>query len=524
MATLSFVALSLQTTHLDPSTVSKADYVKLVDGNMTRLDSIAIDQPSPADADEPTDTTGITKTTSWEAALSQLSMVVGKLPVVSYYRDADKEIFQAASRHIDTAPPDFHWLDCRALIRQLVPDLPEYQLSTVLKALDLYDDYADRSTVEQTVQIVLTLARRQQTTSLRELWGDLYHQPDDLLDLEASLETGPISIDPTAPADLPPAVPPMMPDIFGAAVEDPPGHEAPVQYEDLVSAADIPPEDPGAEAVTLQEDAAHDAASVEEVVRPDEGPDQLAEAPDDTPEHVLEAYAQDEQPEFLKIPPSSTSEADEPVEALEATAPIAPAEDDTAGEPVAPDEDDEDTDDETSQDTPSLPRPIDSTEPSAATSNLDEVDQVEVAESLQGPETPTPQAAETSEASPVADDSTPAPSAGPEPEPSNTTAPVAYDQPVVDEALSSPTITPAAGSRGMVSFVWAIVFGVLSLAGAVVTIMAVLLFFSSTSELLLETKIGGVILTGGITGLCVLLTVTNFHRFRRKRRRAAQRK
>lgn len=223
MSALSFVALSLQTTHLDPATVSKASYVKLVDGNITRLDAIPVIPPTSQSQASAEDFEG---QTTWSDALSQLSMMIGKLPIVSYYRDADKEIFLAASRKAGASLPPFQWLDCRALARELLPELPEYQLSTVLKALDLYQDHADSTMVEQTAQIVLELARRQGATTVLELWGDLYDQPDELLGLEATLE-GLAWSEPTREESgetaTSPAVPPaaVVPGLTQASVPDP---------------------------------------------------------------------------------------------------------------------------------------------------------------------------------------------------------------------------------------------------------------------------------------------------------------
>src|SRR5699024_9521076 len=72
--------------------------------------------------------------------------------------------------------------------RKYLPDLPEFQLSTELKSLDLYDEYADSDSVEQTTQIVFELARHHEATSVEELWGELYDQPDKLLGLGAGVE------------------------------------------------------------------------------------------------------------------------------------------------------------------------------------------------------------------------------------------------------------------------------------------------------------------------------------------------
>src|SRR5699024_3681460 len=84
--------------------------------------------------------------------------------------------------------PEFHWLDCRELAKTYLPDLPEFQLSTVLTALDLSDEYSDSDSVEQTAQIVVELARRENAATVEELWGDLYNQPDKMLGMDAGLE------------------------------------------------------------------------------------------------------------------------------------------------------------------------------------------------------------------------------------------------------------------------------------------------------------------------------------------------
>ncbi|MDN6498832.1 MAG: hypothetical protein L0K44_03625 [Yaniella sp.] len=116
MSVLSFVTLELQTTHLDPASVSQASYVKLVNGNLTLVDSWPVIPPT-ASGDAVNESAQQTKT--WGEAVSQLTMMVGTLPVVSYYRDADKEVFQAASQHVGKTPPEFHWLDCRELAKNI---------------------------------------------------------------------------------------------------------------------------------------------------------------------------------------------------------------------------------------------------------------------------------------------------------------------------------------------------------------------------------------------------------------------
>src|SRR5699024_2053360 len=203
MSALSFVALELQTTHLDPASVSQASYVKLVNGNITRTDTLSVTPPT---TNEDLDPTSGQASLTWNQALSQLTMMVGQLPVVSYYRDADKEVFQAASRHIGEIPPILHWLDCRELARKYLPDLPEFQLSTVLKSLDLYDEYGDSNSVEQTTQIVVELARLHKATSVEQLWAELYDQPDQLLGLDTGLDEVNFLADPTPDSKQPPQV------------------------------------------------------------------------------------------------------------------------------------------------------------------------------------------------------------------------------------------------------------------------------------------------------------------------------
>lgn len=327
MSALSFVALSLQTTHLDPATVSKASYVKLVDGNITRLDAIPVIPPTSQSHANPEDLEVQTGgQITWGDALSQLSMMIGKLPIVSYYRDADKEIFQAASRKVDAPLPPFQWLDCRALARELLPDLPEYQLSTVLKALDLYQDHADSTMVEQTAQIVLELADRQGATTVLELWGDLYDQPDEILGLEATLEglawseptrgesaeTSP-SNGATGPAVPPVAGVPGLTQLSGPEIQntqtqlpDEPSVESSDGVENeigaaseetaettqAVAAAEGDREWPGA-SQRLYEDAASDTAPEEEQITEDNG--------GSTAQSVLDDQSL-EQPEFLKVP------------------------------------------------------------------------------------------------------------------------------------------------------------------------------------------------------------------------------
>src|SRR5699024_8642378 len=150
MSTLSFVALSMQTTHLDPATDSKASCLKLVDGNSTLVDAITSIPPA---TQSETGSNNPEKAVAWPEAIGQLSMVFGKLPIVSYYRDAAKEIFQAASRRSDIAPPTFHWLDCRALARQALPVLADHPPSTVLKPLDLFEHYMHGDTDDHTTHI-----------------------------------------------------------------------------------------------------------------------------------------------------------------------------------------------------------------------------------------------------------------------------------------------------------------------------------------------------------------------------------
>lgn len=57
-------------------------------------------------------------------------------------------------------------------------------------------------------------------------------------------------------------------------------------------------------------------------------------------------------------------------------------------------------------------------------------------------------------------------------------------------------------------------FGLLTIVGIVLTIMAVMLFFTDNA-LLLETKIAGVVLTAAITLLSLLMTIISYQSFRK---------
>ena len=60
-----------------------------------------------------------------------------------------------------------------------------------------------------------------------------------------------------------------------------------------------------------------------------------------------------------------------------------------------------------------------------------------------------------------------------------------------------------------------VVFGLLTLVGAILTVMATMLFFTA-NNLLMETKIAGVVLTSAITLLSVLMATLSYRLYRRK--------
>jgi len=579
MSALSFVAVSMQTTHLDPATVSQAAYLKVVDGNITRLDAIDIIPPTTT----ATPTAEASNAVSWEEALSQLSMVIGKLPIVSYYRDADKEIFRAASRRSDITPPDFQWLDCRALARKLLPDLSDHQLSTVLKTLGLFDEHADSSTVEQTARIVQQLAQQREATTVHQLWGDLYDQPDDPLGLEATLSA--LSSTAAAPISLSPQTEPDIanpkadqtaaesaqgsetPDSDESANDTDPAHTAAIAITDMPDSADEPEtaEISVSEATPSQEEKAQpldadaeiqlrdseDAVSFEDseppVVPPATEPaDPLSEdtsadneadeaAPSDPDESVSEDLddstaesvinsANLEQPEFLKEPDTDLDET----ETFET-------------ETVAVEEDlDADT------------APIEKAQPigevgEPETTVLEQTHADDAEKTVPGPEQTQATAAEAEEPTQGADSgmnvheqpddeadialadvgAQPA-YAEPEPVLSGSSVASRHDTDQLSDDTSAESIQPIAvlqkqsereSSASTAGRFWAVLgiifFGLLTLLGLGLTVMATLLFFT-TNDLLLETKIAGVVLTGAITLLCLLMTTLSLRSYRRK--------
>ncbi|GAA4476066.1 hypothetical protein GCM10023190_12820 [Enteractinococcus fodinae] len=559
MSSLSFVAISMQTTHLDPATVSQAAYLKMVDGQITRLDNIFIIPPtSEAGTDGPSDAV------PWSEALSQLGMVIGKLPIVSYYRDADKEIFQAASRRSGTELPHFQWLDCRALARELLPDLPDHQPSTVLKALDIYDEHADSGTVEQTAQIVLKLAEHHAATTLTELWGDLYDQPDDLLDLEANL-TGPPSPETKLPAEdaedqhgsvdarllmtvstedqpLPP--PPQNPEDAGMqsldelAAETGPAAEHPTGMEAtsvaISESSGLPTQDSSVPADSRSDSNNGIAPELDAV---EEGTEDLG---DSTAQSVIESENL-EQPEFLKVTDpiephdNEISEPHNNPTAFETTAPEASEaneaneqlhdpgpvelegtdERDQPSEPQAPDskadqlplavEDEPATIGETSS-----PAGGADSEPDAGQDEPAETDSEDSAEI-----SPPQPAATTKPFDPVYQVVTPAPV--PRPGGARSSSSTRTDRAEVNSQPSPAheSRKSAARTGRMWGILGIIVFGLLTIVGAILTVMATMLFFTANS-LLLETKIAGVILTGAITLLSLLMTTLSYRTYRRK--------
>jgi hypothetical protein len=580
MSALSFVAVSMQTTHLDPATVSQAAYLKVVDGNITRLDAIDIIPPTTT----ATPTAEASNAVSWEEALSQLSMVIGKLPIVSYYRDADKEIFRAASRRSDITPPDFQWLDCRALARELLPDLSDHQLSTVLKTLGLFDEHADSSTVEQTARIVQQLAQQREATTVHQLWGDLYDQPDDPLGLEATLAA--LSSTAAAPISLSPQTEPDIanpkadqtaaesaqgaepPDSDESANDTDPAHTAAIAITDMTDSADEPEtaEISVSEATPSQEEKAQpldadaeiqlrdaeDAVSFEDsepsVVPPaTEAAEPLSEdtsadneadeaAPSDPDESVSEDLddstaesvinrANLEQPEFLKEPDTDLDETEtfetETVaveEDLDDTAPIEKAQlVSEAGEPETTFLEQTHADD--AEETVSDPE---QTQATAA----------EAEEPTQGADSSTNVDEQPDDEADIALADVDAQPAYAEPEPVLSGSSVASrhgtDQPSDDPSVEPTGTQPIAvlqkqpereSSASTAGRFWAVLgiifFGLLTLLGLGLTVMATLLFFT-TNELLLETKIAGVVLTGAITLLCLLMTTLSLHSYRRK--------
>lgn len=499
MTVLSFVALELQTTHLDPASVSQASYVKLVNGNITLVDSWPVIPPTTA-GDASKEPPRQTKT--WGQALSQLTMMVGTLPVVSYYRDADKEVFQAASQHSGETPPEFRWLDCRELAKKYLPDLPEFQLSTVLQALDLFDEYSDSNSVEQTSQIVIELARRHNVSSVKELWGELYDQPDKLLGLDAGLEG--LNF-----AAVPPAV-----------------HEEPTEE---VADAPVPAED------TVNNDPA-DPVETEHQPEPVEAEERLDETEVSREERIEDPAPQSEPAlvpaEDTEIPEAApNSEVAEPTNKHEDEATPKPDHDGVpavtpAAMPIQTQPEAESTE------SPGSPEDSGPTADAAPAEELEEERSSE----------PSPAEAEiqrqllTDEPSDEnAEGSTDEPLQPAEPEKEIAPAEPAVTQRRTDERTDIPTFEvgevaehsttepqqPETESEQpkkssairTLGFFGVFVFGLLTVVGVVLTVMATMLFFTDNS-LMLETKIAGVILTGAISILSLLMTAFSFKSFR----------
>lgn len=612
MSKLSFVALSLQTTHLDPASVSKAAYVKLVDGNITRQDELPIIPPTSMPlVTEQTDELG----TPWNEALAQLGMMIGKLPIVSYYRDADKEIFHAASRQFNVEPPPFHWLDCRELARKLLPDLPDVQLSTVLKILDLYEDFADSSAVEQTTQIVIALAHRHGANTVAQLWDELYDHPDAPLGLDSTFhgvaapggtaEDDEVIDGPLAAEVLPFAATAgiatqsqQTPDIAVVTPEE--------SAQEGEAAGEMPQEEPLTPPQLLinEQDEDDSASQAEPVATPlessDPAPQEMPPTPPITADEEVPVFLQEpsgksqdgevsklldieepgedhaEPPGVTEASLEDTSDTDE--NALGAVDETTHSTDDLIESPTpaeaAPSEDIEASqlsDSGSDEPTPSIPveespaigdttpdeiavedeiEPHDPSEPAflkepVSVENEPKPDEPELVKE------PIWDESEPPISEPVAVTQTEPPAQAPifsqiessaehSPEFANlraeesplTAAPVNRRAQAVsdwDSAIQRDVqaikiaerpqvrqaVTRASKTHRIFGLIGLVVFGALSAIGMVLTVMAVMLFFTENS-LMLETKIAGVILTVAITLLSLLMTNVSYRSFRTK--------
>lgn len=574
MSALSFVALELQTTHLNPASVSQASYVKLVNGNVTLVNSWPVIPPT-ANGTAPHGSSQQTKT--WSEALSQLTMMVGTLPIVSYYRDADKEVFQAASRHIGETPPEFHWLDCRELAKRYLPDLPEFQLSTVLESLDLLPEYGDSDSVEQTSQIVLELARRHDAGSIEDLWGDLYDQPDKILGIEAGIEglnfiaeSMPFASETTTEhldeasvgqssdaeerivtetpvePDAEPSVHQDQGDDSVAAFDDETTHEKPEDTR--------PSESENEPAVgTATQAGAPVVPPAAELDDPSERFQDELGAPEKPPAEVTQADTSDsesvdEVPVFLQT--AAAEPVDEPTP--------------TDGPETHEEVDEHDSaESEPESDTSAHVRPSSAIETSGEASEAPAeeaagsvaempellqhttLEPADVPEAAEEPES-VDNAADLDPADPVVHSAT-----GTQPGAEDRTSPIASEKPadeaaeptdpdknvVLDQPVRAtspeartaiPTFEtvevaerPVREPRGpkksrtirTLGFVGVFGFGLLTIVGLVLTVMAGMLFFTDNA-LMLETKIAGIILTGAITLLSLLMTTISFTSFR----------
>ncbi|GAA4117889.1 hypothetical protein [Enteractinococcus coprophilus] len=585
MSKLSFVALSLQTTHLDPASVSRVTYVKLVDGNITRQDDIPIIPPTGKlkATDEQAERSHIT----WNATLEKLGMMIGKLPIVSYYRDADKEIFHAASRQLNIEPPVLHWLDCRELARKLLPELPDVQLSTVLKTLDLYDDYADSSAVEQTTQIVIALAQRQDAQTVAQLWDELYNQPENLLGLDSTFEGAADSgsstddddvIDAPSAAEVLPFAPavgaagqteqaeqaaePIFADAAPAEATQDESGDAPASPGHAPS-LDEATEVASSTQTDTQLPAAHAETAVDQVLPPAPGSDELplflqeptrderddlhteATEPDAQPDTAAELAgatatsssqsvgSDDESVESLDAALDEETRVDEAVEEshTEHSQPLAPpALNKKSVEPaddVPVERVDEDAVDPHEPETSrafleeTAPEVIAQQDiESAAPEQAEPADLVAADEVFSDSPQEEPHPAEAKEAPVLATTArppvvTPIGDRASQPTDSMAQPQTAHAVKVSDRPRVSRTSRPASNVNQIFGFVGLFVFGLLSIIGIVLVVMASMLFFTENS-LMLETKIAGMILTLAITLLSLLMTSVSYRSFRQK--------
>ncbi len=445
-------------------------------------------------------------------------MMIGQLPIVSYYRDADKEVFQAASQHIEETPPALHWLDCRELARKYLPDLPEFKLSTVLKTLDLYSEYGDSDSVEQTTQIVVELARLHKATSVEELWGELYDQPDKLLGLGAGLDGVNFIADPIPDSEQRSKEEQSAPDHLDTREqqgEATPAHavdgmdepnetltsESEAEITDSATVESWPDDETAPKVATSNLDGSEVLAREQEA--PVEEYDQQDSRAHETIEDVtVDAEVQDVTPELPASFAPLVEEDHEPQDFVADQEPPNPGLEDGPEQPLAPEELGEVPNDTASDADVADDQPIAGT----TTEDVAIEDQLEEYSQLKAAHGETTDALELSEASVAPTTDLPE-------------VAQAEEQPVglAETSTTVPQTAPTAKqSRTLrtLGFIGLFGFGILTIVGIVLTIMAVMLFFTDNA-LLLETKIAGVVLTTAVSLLGLLMTTISYQSFRK---------
>lgn len=180
-AGLDFVAIDFETANPDPSSVCQVGLVRVRQGQIVALDSWYVVPPTGLHSFDPrfSQLHGITAETvrheglTWHDSLDHLRRMVKELPFVAHNAPFDRTVYRKASEKMGVRVSDTDWYDTVTLSRRHVPS-QNHRLDTVARALGLpsFQHHEAKADALTCAHIALTIAERQQCTTVSELWSN----------------------------------------------------------------------------------------------------------------------------------------------------------------------------------------------------------------------------------------------------------------------------------------------------------------------------------------------------------------